>query len=85
MLGTHKEWYNPHDPDAKVGRTKDGACDMIHKPEHIVDLKSGAVIAAKVRFGDAGDTEDLPPASSKPWSWWRKFMVRTTWRESPAC
>ena len=56
---SNKEWYNPHDPDAKVGRTKDGACDMIHKPEHIVDLESGAVIAAEVRFGDAGDTEDL--------------------------
>jgi len=56
---SNKEWYNPNDPDAKVGRTKDGACDMIHKPEHIVDLESGAVIAAEVRFGDAGDTEDL--------------------------
>ena len=56
---SNKEWYNPHDPDAKVGRTKDGACDMIHKPEHIVDLESGAVIAAEVRPGDAGDTEDL--------------------------
>jgi transposase len=56
---SNREWYNPHDPDAKVGRTKDGACDMIHKPEHIVDLESGAVIAAEVRLGDAGDTEDL--------------------------
>ena len=56
---SNKEWYNPDDPDAKVGRTKDGACDMIYKPEHIVDLESGAIIAAGVRLGDAGDTEDL--------------------------
>lgn len=56
---SNKEWFNPHDPDAKVGRTKDGACDMVYKPEHIVDLESGAIIAAEVRPGDAGDTEDL--------------------------
>ena len=24
------EWANPHDPEAKVGRTKDGACDMTY-------------------------------------------------------
>ena len=32
---------------------------MIYKPEHIVDLQSGAIIAAEVRPGDAGDTADL--------------------------
>jgi transposase len=56
---SNEDWHNPHDPDAKVGRTKDGACDMIYKPEHTVDLDSGAVIAAEVRAGDAGDTEGL--------------------------
>lgn len=56
---SNKEWHNPDDPDAKVGRTKDGACDMVYKPEHIVDLESGAIIAAEVRLGDAGDTEAL--------------------------
>ena len=56
---SNKEWYNPDDPDAKVGCTKDGAFDMIYKPEHIVDLESGAIIAAEVRLGDAGDTEEL--------------------------
>lgn len=56
---SNKEWYNPEDPDAKVGRTKDGACDMVHKPEHIVDLESGAIVSAEVRPGDAGDTTGL--------------------------
>ena len=37
----------------------DGACDMFYKPEHIVDLESGAIVAAAVRPGDAGDTEAL--------------------------
>lgn len=56
---SNKEWVNPHDPDAKVGLTKHGACDMIYKPEHITDLESGAIIAATVRRGDAGDTKEL--------------------------
>jgi transposase len=56
---SNKEWVNPHDADAKVGRTKDGACDMVYKPEHVSDLESGAIVRAEVRCGDAGDTVDL--------------------------
>lgn len=55
---SNREWQNPHDPEAKVGRTKDGACDMIYKPEHITDLESGAIIRAEVRSGDAADNDD---------------------------
>ncbi len=53
------EWKNPHDPDAKVGRTKRGATRMIYKPEHVVDLETGAIVDADVRPGDEHDTEDL--------------------------
>ncbi|RYD25353.1 MAG: hypothetical protein EOP86_27430 [Verrucomicrobiaceae bacterium] len=42
-----------------MGMTGDGACEMIHKPEHTVDPETGAIIAAGVRPGDAGDTADL--------------------------
>lgn len=56
---SNEEWQNPHDPDAKVGRTKDGAIDMIYKPEHVTDLESGAIVQAEVRLGDEGDTEEL--------------------------
>lgn len=56
---SNQEWVNPHDPDAKVGMTKHGACDMIYKPEHITDLDSGAIVAAEVRCGDEGDTVGL--------------------------
>jgi transposase len=56
---SNKDWVNPHDPEAKVGRTKDGACDMVYKPEHVSDLESGAIVRAEVRAGDAGDTVDL--------------------------
>ena len=56
---SNEEWVNPHDPDAKVGRTKDGACDMVYKPEHLTDLDTGAIIRVEVRAGDAGDSEGL--------------------------
>ncbi len=56
---SNQEWHNPHDPEAKVGRTKDGARDMIYKPEHVSDLESGALVRAEVRPGDAGDTESV--------------------------
>ncbi|MCX8097892.1 MAG: transposase [Casimicrobiaceae bacterium] len=55
---SNQQWQNPHDAEAKVGRTKDGACDMIHKPEHISDLESGAIISAEVRSGDAADNDE---------------------------
>jgi transposase len=56
---SNQEWVNPHDPDAKVGVTKHGACDMIYKPEHITDLDTGVIVAAEVRCGDQGDTVGL--------------------------
>ena len=56
---SNEDWKNPHDPQAKVGRTKDGACDMIYKPEHVTDLESGAIVQAEVLEGDHVDTEAL--------------------------
>ena len=55
----NEDWVNPHDPEAKVGRTKDGACDMVYQPEHLTDLESGAIVRAEVRTGDCGDSEEL--------------------------
>lgn len=56
---SNQDWVNPHDVEAKVGRTKDGATDMIYKPEHISDLESGAIVHVEVRPGDAGDSEAM--------------------------
>ena len=62
---SNEDWQNPHDPAAKVGRTKDGACDMVYKPEHISDLESGAIIHAEVRPGDAADNDTTLTARLK--------------------
>jgi IS5 family transposase len=53
------DWVNPNDPDAKVAQAKDGATDMLYRPEHIVDLDTGAILSAEVRQADQGDTEGL--------------------------
>jgi transposase len=57
--GSNQEWANPHDPDAKIGRTKDGATDMLYKPEAVVDLDSGAIVQAQVHMGDQGDHKEM--------------------------
>jgi len=56
---SNEEWVNPYDPDAKIGVTKAGATDMIYKPEHTVDLDTGAILQAEVRLGDEADQKDL--------------------------
>jgi transposase len=56
---SNEEWVNPYDPDAKIGPTKAGATDMIYKPEHTVDLDTGAILQAEVRLGDEADQKDL--------------------------
>ena len=59
--GSNQEWQNPHDPDAKIGRTKDGATDMIYKPEAVVDLDTGAIVQADVHPGDQADHKEMAP------------------------
>lgn len=54
---SNQDWQNPNDPEAKVGRTKDGATDMTYKPEHVSDLESGAIVRVEVRPGDAADND----------------------------
>lgn len=56
---SNEQWVNPHEREAKIGKTKAGTTAMIYKPEHVVDLESGAIVAAEVLPGDQGDTEGL--------------------------
>jgi len=64
--GSNEDWINPHDPDARITKMKDGRTHLAHKAEHAVDLETGAVVAVTVAAGDAGDTatilETLPQA-----------------------
>ena len=54
--GSNEEWVNPHDPDARIAKMKDGRTHLAHKAEHAVDLETGAVIAVTLQEADQGDT-----------------------------
>ena len=56
---SNDEWFNPHDPDAKVGPTKHGGTRMIYKPEHLVDMETGAILDVTVLPGDRGDSTEV--------------------------
>lgn len=53
---SNRDWTNPHDPDAKITKMKDGRTHLAHKAEHAVDLESGAVVAVTIQPADDGDT-----------------------------
>lgn len=53
------DWQNPHDPDAKIAKMKDGTTHLAYKPEHAVDLDTGAIVAAEIHPADQGDTRTL--------------------------
>jgi transposase len=54
--GSNKDWKNPHDPDAKITKMKDGRTHLAHKAEHAVDLDTGAIVAVTLQEADKGDT-----------------------------
>lgn len=57
--GSNDDWQNPHDPDAKITKMKDGRTHLAHKAEHAVDLDSGAIVAVTLQPADRGDTTSI--------------------------
>lgn len=55
----NEEWMNPHDPDAKIAKMKDGTTHLAYKVEHVVDVASDLVLAAEVYTADEMDTATL--------------------------
>jgi len=58
---SNDEWENPDEPEAKIGPKKDGATDMIYKPEVVADLDSGAIVGAEVLPGNQSDHQEVRP------------------------
>jgi transposase len=57
--GSNDDWMNPHDPDAKITKLKDGRTHLAHKSEHAVDMDSGAVLAVTLQPGNRGATRSV--------------------------
>ena len=56
----NQDWVSRSDPEAKIAKMKDGTTHLAYKPEHAVDLDTGAVVAAELHPADEGDTTTLP-------------------------
>jgi transposase len=50
--GSNEDWVNPHDPEARITKRKDGGRHRASTAEPALDLETGAVLA--VAAGDAG-------------------------------
>ena len=57
--GSNDDWQNPHDPDAKITKMKDGRTHLAHKAEHSVDMTTGAIVAVTLQPAHRGDTTSL--------------------------
>ena len=56
---SNDDWENPHDPDAKITKMKDGRTHLAHKAEHAVDMDTQAIVAVTLQPADRGDTTSL--------------------------
>jgi transposase len=57
---SNRDWASPSDPEARIAKLKDGRTHLAYKPEHAVDLDTGAIVAAEIHLADQGDTATLP-------------------------
>jgi hypothetical protein len=57
---SNADWTSPSDPEARIAKLKDGRTRLAYKPEHAVDLDTGAIVAAELHPADRGDTTTLP-------------------------
>ena len=58
---------------------KDGTTHLAYKPEHVVDLDTGVVVAAPIHPADEGDTKTLAPTLEVA----ARTLKRLVWRRAP--
>ena len=46
---SNEDWVSKSDPEVRIAKMKDRTTHLAYKPEHAVDLASGAVVAAELR------------------------------------
>lgn len=59
---SNDEWESPIDPDARIARMKDGRTRLAYKAEHVIDLKTEAIIEAEISHANEADTATLVPS-----------------------
>ena len=81
---SNQDWVSRSDPEAKIAKMKDGTTHLAYKPEHAVDLDTGAVVAAELHPADEGDTTTLPKTLAAAEANLEAVDVAPT-AEDPAC
>lgn len=61
---SNKDWESPTDVDARIARMKNGTTRLAYKAEHVVDMETGAILAAEVFKGNEHDTATLEASLS---------------------
>lgn len=56
---SNEDWRSKIDDDARIAKLKDGRTRLAYKPEHVVDLETGAIVGAKVHPADRADTDSV--------------------------
>jgi IS5 family transposase len=56
---SNADWRSPTDADARIVRMKDGTTRLGYKPEHVVDMETGAILSVLVHAGDAHDASTI--------------------------
>ena len=62
---SNTDWVSKSGPEAKIAKMQDGTTHLAYKPEHAVDLDTGAVAAAELHPADEGDTTTLSKTLAK--------------------
>jgi transposase len=62
---SNDEWVSPADPDARIAKMKDGTTHLAYKAEHVVDLKTEAILAAEIYHANQADTATLTESLTK--------------------
>lgn len=56
---SNEQWQSESDPDARIGKMKDGRFHLKYKAENAVDLETEVIVAAEIYHGDLGDTATI--------------------------
>ena len=56
---SNDDWQNPHEPDGKITKMKDGRTHVAHKAEHAVDMDTGAIMTVTLQPANRGDPESI--------------------------
>jgi transposase len=62
---SNREWVSRTDHDARSAKLKDGRTRVAYKPEHVVDLETGAIVAAVVHPADVADPASVETSLSQ--------------------